>query len=86
MNLLPVLPLDGGQIALQLFVQQDPWGGMLQCAVAVGHHRRRDGGVRAGSLKEHVHMLLFASLAVSSYLTLQQVGGGGGAAAVVSRV
>src|SRR6185369_14763819 len=27
MNLLPVLPLDGGQIALQVLNQQDPWAG-----------------------------------------------------------
>ena len=29
-NLLPVLPLDGGQIALQVLIQQDPWGGTAQ--------------------------------------------------------
>ena len=39
-NLLPVFPLDGGQIARQLFVKFDPWGGVrnsviLSIAVAV---------------------------------------------------
>lgn len=39
-NLLPVFPLDGGQIARQLFVKADPWGGVrnsviLSIAVAV---------------------------------------------------
>jgi Zn-dependent protease len=39
-NLLPVFPLDGGQIARQLFVKADPWGGVrksviLSMAVAV---------------------------------------------------
>jgi Zn-dependent protease len=76
MNLLPVLPLDGGQIALQLLVQQDPWHGMqraLWLSVFAG------GAMAAFSLvilKEPFLMMLFASLAVSSYLTLQQSGGG----------
>src|SRR4029079_13712063 len=30
MNLLPVLPLDGGQIAMQFLVEKDPWGGMTR--------------------------------------------------------
>ncbi|HZN37146.1 MAG TPA: site-2 protease family protein, partial [Pirellulaceae bacterium] len=30
MNLLPVLPLDGGQIALQVFMQHDPWQGTIR--------------------------------------------------------
>ena len=78
MNLLPVLPLDGGQIAMQLLTQQDPWGGMqktLWLSVITG-------GVMAviGALvmQEMFLMLLFGSLALSSFLTLQQLGGGGG--------
>ena len=77
MNLLPVLPLDGGQIALQMMVQQDPWGGTqraLWLSVITG-------GVIAVFALMALHspymMMLFASLAVSSYLTLQQMGGGG---------
>jgi len=76
-NLLPVLPLDGGQIALQVLVQQDPWGGTqraLWLSVIAG-------GVMAAVgllvLQDLFAMLLFASLAVSSYMTLQQMGGGG---------
>lgn len=77
MNLLPVLPLDGGQIALQVFNQQDPWGGTqraLRLSVITG------GAVAAFSLialQSPYMMMLFASLAVSSYMTLQQMGGGG---------
>jgi len=76
MNLLPVLPLDGGQIALQFFIQQDPWQGTLRAlwlSVIVG------GAVAVLSIAvwhETFLMLLFASLAVSSYFTIQQSGGG----------
>jgi stage IV sporulation protein FB len=75
-NLLPVLPLDGGQIALQFLVQHDPWVGMqraLWLSVITG------GAMAVFSLvvlHQMFTMLLFASLAVSSYLALQQAGGG----------
>jgi len=76
MNLLPVLPLDGGQIALQFLVQQDPWHGM-QRALWLSVFT---GGAMAlfalAALHQPFLMMLFASLAVSSYLTLQQSGGG----------
>jgi stage IV sporulation protein FB len=77
-NLLPVLPLDGGQIALQVFTQQDPWGGMqraLWLSVITGAIVAVIGAV---TLKDWFIMLLFGSLALSSFLTLQQLGGGGG--------
>jgi stage IV sporulation protein FB len=76
-NLLPVLPLDGGQIALQVLSQHDAWGGpqrALWLSIITG-------GVTAVValviMKEPFMMFLFASLALSSYLTLQQMGGGG---------
>jgi Zn-dependent protease len=75
MNLLPVLPLDGGQIALQFLVQKDPWGGMqraLWLSVITGAAMALFALV---ALKEVFMMLLFASLAVSSYLTIQQTTG-----------
>lgn len=73
-NLLPVLPLDGGQIALQLWVQHDPWSGMaraLWLSVVVG------GAVAvAALLGGHLFVaILFASLAISSYGALGQMGG-----------
>ena len=74
-NLLPVLPLDGGQIAMQLLIQHDAWGGMqraLWLSIATG------GAMAAFALvamKEPYVMILFASLAVSNYLTLQQISG-----------
>jgi Zn-dependent protease len=73
-NLLPVLPLDGGQIALQLWVQRDPWSGVwraLWLSVVTG------GAVSVAALLGG-HLLiaiLFASLAISSYGALQQMGG-----------
>jgi stage IV sporulation protein FB len=76
MNLLPVLPLDGGQIALQVLVQQDPWGGMqraLWLSVITGGAAAVFGLV---VMDDMFMMFLFASLAVSCYLTLQQMGGG----------
>lgn len=75
-NLLPVLPLDGGQIALQVLVQQDPWNGTqraLWLSVLVGAGAAIFGLV---AMDDMYLMFLFASLAVSSYLTLQQMGGG----------
>jgi stage IV sporulation protein FB len=74
-NLLPVLPLDGGQIAMQVLTQQDPWGGMTRALwLSV---------ITAGAfallallvLRETYIMILFAILAVSNYLALQQAGG-----------
>lgn len=73
-NLLPVLPLDGGQIALQLWVQHDPWSGVLRAlwlSVVTG------GAVAVAALLagQLLIAILFASLAVSSYGALQQMGG-----------
>jgi len=75
-NLLPVLPLDGGQIALQVFMQHDPWGGTqraLWLSLITG------GAMAVFALlvmQQWFTMMLFASLAFSSYVTLQQMGGG----------
>lgn len=77
-NLLPIFPLDGGQIAQQLFVVNDPWGGMVRClwlSVFVA------GGVAVIGLlafQSTFMAIMFASLAASNYFTLQQLTGGGG--------
>jgi stage IV sporulation protein FB len=76
-NLLPVIPLDGGQISQQVFAVQDPWQGTIKALwLSVW-----TGGIMAvmGLLvfREMFIVLLFASLAYSSYATLQQHGGGG---------
>jgi stage IV sporulation protein FB len=74
-NLLPVFPLDGGQIALQVLSQHDPWAGAqraLWLSVIAG------GAMAVFALvgmQQPFTALLFASLAASSYMTLQQMGG-----------
>ncbi len=80
MNLLPVFPLDGGQIAMQLFTMRDPHGGMvrgLQLSIAVGI------GVAILSLtmmgrSGWFTALLFGSLAFSNYMTYMQIHSQGG--------
>jgi len=74
-NLLPVFPLDGGQIARQLFVKADPWAGVrksviLSMCVAVF--------VALYSLKSGDSFLaiFFGFMAWSNYQTLATGGGG----------
>lgn len=80
MNLLPVFPLDGGQIALQVLTVSDPWGGTeraLWLSIVVGVAAAALGGFLFQSL---FVAIMFLSLAASNYFTLQQLrdGGGGG--------
>jgi Zn-dependent protease len=76
MNLLPVYPLDGGQISRELFLLGDPHSGMaksLWLSVIVG------GAVAVFGLAVMHSIflaLLFGSLAFSSYQILQHFGGG----------
>ena len=76
-NLLPVYPLDGGQIARQLCELSNPWNGFTQClwlSIITA------GAVAAAGfvyLDSWFMGLLFISLAASNYATLQQMGGGG---------
>ncbi len=77
MNLLPVLPLDGGQAARVLFEVADPRNGAarsLWLSVLVGGAVAVAGGYL---LQDMFLALLFGSLAVSSYLALQRMGFGG---------
>jgi Zn-dependent protease len=80
MNLLPVFPLDGGQIAMQLLMLRDSYGGMvraLQLSIGVAIvvalfalvTMRGEGWYPA---------LLFGSLAYSNYMSLAQIHGRGG--------
>jgi stage IV sporulation protein FB len=79
-NLLPVYPLDGGQIAMQLLTMQDRHGGLVRClqlSIAVGIGTAifaiavmgRGGWYTA---------LLFGSLAASNYINYMQIHGQGG--------
>jgi Zn-dependent protease len=75
--LLPVIPLDGGQVAQALLAKQDPWQGTtkaLWLSVFVGGAAAVVFGIL---MREMFLLLLFASLAFSCYTTLQQLQGGG---------
>lgn len=76
-NLLPVLPLDGGQVARELFEMSDYGSGLVRClwlSVITG----AVVAVASWFLLHDMFMaLLFASLAASNYMTLQQMSGGG---------
>ncbi len=76
MNLLPVYPLDGGQISMEMLVLKDPWRG-AEKALWIS---TVTGGVVAALaamlLKDLYLTLLFGSLAYSSYVALQQIKGG----------
>ncbi|HAN97910.1 MAG TPA: hypothetical protein DCQ98_10980 [Planctomycetaceae bacterium] len=74
LNLMPVFPLDGGQIARQLMVAADPWQGIMRStllslvvsiAIAVLALLRRDLWL----------VFLFGSLAYSNWELYQQTGG-----------
>ena len=74
MNLVPVLPLDGGQVARALLSHRDPYRGLthaLQLSIGVGI-------VAALMLFPIAALpnawLMFALLAASNYITLQQLG------------
>jgi membrane-associated protease RseP (regulator of RpoE activity) len=76
-NLLPVLPLDGGHVASELLQMNDPWNGVvksLKLSIVTGIVVAVGGWLL---LNEMFLALLFGSLAASNYMTLQQVSGGG---------
>jgi stage IV sporulation protein FB len=76
-NLLPVLPLDGGQVARELFEMADHRNGLVRClwlSVITGVVVAVGGWL---FLHDMFVTLLFASLAASNYMTLQQITGGG---------
>ena len=73
-NLLPVYPLDGGQIARAILTARDPWQGnvdTLKLGVFVG------GAVAIGAfflLRQHFLAIMFGWLAASNYMALQNGG------------
>jgi Zn-dependent protease len=76
-NLFPVIPLDGGQIAQAWLTAQDPANGVVKAlwlSVFAGAAAAVVFGIL---LHEMFLLLLFASLAFSCYMTLQQFQGRG---------
>jgi Zn-dependent protease len=77
LNLAPVYPLDGGQIARQIFVLNDPWRGVLYSlwlSVFVG------AVIAFTSFQQGDQFIgfFFAILAWMNYMTVRQAGGYGG--------
>jgi Zn-dependent protease len=75
-NLLPIYPLDGGQIARELLVSRDRWNGATHAwwlSVFAGAAMAVFGLLQLHSVYT---ALFFAALAASSYQALQQRGGG----------
>jgi Zn-dependent protease len=76
-NLLPVYPLDGGQIARTVMIDQDPGGGAIKSlwlSVFVGGGMAIYGGVM---LRSFFIAIMFGMLAFQSYMAIQQMRGGG---------
>jgi len=77
MNLFPVLPLDGGQIAREVLIEQDPYGGMRKSLIL---------SVAAAAclvvfalLNQDLFLaMMFGYLGYTSYTTLQSNSGRGG--------
>jgi Zn-dependent protease len=77
-NLLPVYPLDGGQIARTVMIDQDPGGGAIRSlwlSVFVGGGMAAVGILKLGNL---FVAIMFGMLAFQSYMAIQQMRGGGG--------
>lgn len=77
LNLAPVFPLDGGQIARQLFVIQDGFNGIrnsMMLSIIAG------AAIAILSLAngDRFIAIFFGFMAWSNYMTMQQMGGGYG--------
>jgi Zn-dependent protease len=75
-NLLPVYPLDGGQIARTVMIDQDPGGGAIKSlwlSVFVGGAM----GVFGATRGDYFVAIMFGMLAFQSYMAIQQMRGGG---------
>jgi Zn-dependent protease len=76
MNLLPIYPLDGGQVARAVMIERDPYNGPRQSlilSIAVGVCI----AVYAAVNRQFYIAALFGYLAYLSYSTLQSYTGGG---------
>jgi stage IV sporulation protein FB len=79
-NLLPVYPLDGGQISRELFVSLNPYDGIVKSlwlSAITGGVVAVVALLRLGFKDGIFLMLMFGLLAYASYATLQAYRGGG---------
>jgi len=75
MNLVPVYPLDGGQIAREVLVARDPWEGVVKSlwlSVIVG---AAVAFVSFGVLHDRFLGILFGLLAFSNFMAIQNLRG-----------
>jgi len=75
MNLVPVYPLDGGQIAREVLVAKDPWEGVVKSlwlSVIVG---AAVALVSFGVLHDRFLGILFGLLAFSNFMAIQNLRG-----------
>lgn len=75
MNLVPVYPLDGGQIAREVLVASDPWEGVVKSlwlSVIVG---AAVAFVGFGVLHDRFLGILFGLLAFSNFMAIQNLRG-----------
>lgn len=76
-NLLPVYPLDGGNIARELLLKLNPQGGIRQSLILSAVTGGAIAVVALVQLGSLLMALLFGYLAYGSYQTLQSYSGGG---------
>lgn len=73
LNLLPVYPLDGGQISRQVFVKADPWGGVRK-SVIVSMGAAVLVALLAFKYQESFIAFFFGFMAWNNFQLLQQGG------------
>jgi Zn-dependent protease len=77
LNLLPVFPLDGGQVAMAALTMRDPWAGQ-QRALQLGIGAGVAMAVFALVIGSTFTAIMFGSLAYSNYAAYSQIIGRGG--------
>jgi hypothetical protein len=75
---MPLYPLDGGQIARELFLRANPHDGIRQSLILSIITGACLAVVGAVTLRSLLATLFFAYLAYTSYMTLQAYSGRGG--------
>ena len=76
-NLLPVFPLDGGQVAQRIFVVANPRDGVRQSLILSVLTAGALAGIGAIQWHSWYMAIFFGYMAYSSYATLQAYSGGG---------
>jgi Zn-dependent protease len=77
LNLIPVFPLDGGQVARQIFLIADPWGGLRNSIIlsTIAAGAVAFWGISSGNMFMGI---FFGFMAFESFQSLNSPGGRGG--------